>query len=376
MKRYKPIIKKEFLHILRDPKSLLIIFLMPLVMVFIYGYAISYDLNNINIAVIDNSNGELSKDFIKAFKNNGYFTIINSLGNPRENSSAMMDTYEKWLRKDKIDEIIIIPFDFDKKLKSTIQTEVNFIIDGSDSNTANIIYQYSEQILNGFISEYQGLDKILKIHTKVYFNTEVKSSFFFIPGLIAVLLLMISALLTSLSISKERESGSINLLFISPLKSVEIIVGKTIAYILVAFAVEIIILLFSRFWFGIPIRGNLLILFLFSLIYIITGLALGIFISTAAPDQKTAMLATLLATMLPSIMLSGFIFPLDSLGPVLQFFSKLIPATYFLKIIRGIVLKDASIIHLYYEGAILVFMAVFILIIATIKFSKERNKVK
>jgi ABC-2 type transport system permease protein len=349
---------------------------MPLVMVFIYGYAISYDLNNINISIINNSNGELSENFIKAFKNNGYFSILNSTDNPKEKSLGILNKYEKWLKKGKISEIIIIPSDFDKKLKSAIQTEVNFIIDGSDSNTANIIYQYSEQILNRFISEYQGLDKILKIKTKVYFNTEVKSSFFFIPGLIAVLLLMISALLTSLSISKERESGSIILLFISPLKSVEIIVGKTIAYILVAFTVEIIILLFSRFWFEIPIRGNLFVLFLFSLIYIITGLSLGIFISTAAPDQKTAMLATLLATMLPSIMLSGFIFPLESLGPVLQFFSKLIPATYFLKIIRGIVLKDASMSHLYYEGLILVIMAVFILTIATIKFSKERNKVK
>jgi len=376
MKRLKPIIRKEFAHILRDPKSLLIVFLMPLVMIFIYGYAISYDLNNINIAVVNNSKGKLSQDFINAFKNNGYFTIINSMHSVKSKSSASIPTYEQWLREGKISEIIIIPVDFDKKIKTGIPTKVNFIIDGSDSNSANIIYQYSEQILLSFINSYQGLDKILKINTKVYFNTEAKSSFFFIPGLIAVLLLMMSALLTSLSISREKESGSIELLFISPLKSFEIIIGKTIAYIFVAFAVEIIILLFSRFWFHIPIRGNLLILFIFSLIYIITGLAIGIFISTAATDQKTAMLATLLATMLPAIMLSGFIFPLDSLSPILQYISKLIPATYFLKIIRGVVLKNASVSNLYYEGFILILMAVVILGVATIKFSKERNKTK
>ncbi len=376
MKRIKPIIRKEFAHIVRDPKSLLIVFLMPLVMIFIYGYAISYDLNNINIAIVNNSKGKLSQDFINAFKNNGYFTIINSMHSGKSKSSTSIPTYEQWLREGKISEIIVIPYDFDKKIKTGIPTKVNFIIDGSDSNSANIIYQYSEQILLSFINSYQGLDKILKINTKVYFNTEAKSSFFFIPGLIAVLLLMMSALLTSLSISREKESGSIELLFISPLKSFEIIIGKTIAYIFVAFAVEIIILLFSRFWFHIPIRGNLLILFIFSLIYIITGLAIGIFISTAAADQKTAMLATLLATMLPSIMLSGFIFPLDSLSPILQYISRIIPATYFLKIIRGVVLKNASVSNLYYEGFILILMAVVILGIATVKFAKERNKTK
>ena len=372
MKRIKAVFKKEFSHIWRDPKSLLIVFLMPLVMIFIYGYAISYDLNNINIAIIDNSRSELSQELIDAFKNNGYFTVKNT----SINNSGSVELYEKWLKKGNISEIIIIPFDFSKKIRNGSQTEISYIIDGSDSNTANIIYQYSEQILNNFSNSYQGLNKILNINTKVYFNIEVKSSFFFIPGLIAILLLMISALLTSLSISRERESGSLDLLFISPLKSFEIIIGKTMAYIFVAFAVEIIILLFSRFWFGIPIRGNLFLLFGFSLIYIITGLAIGILISTIATDQKTAMLATLLATMLPSMMLSGFIFPLDSLSSILQYVSKIIPATYFLKIIRGIVLKDASITHLYFEGLILMIMSIIILTIATKKFSNERNKTK
>ncbi len=370
MKRIKAVFLKEFSHIWRDPKSLLIVFLMPLVMIFIYGYAISYDLNNINIAIIDNSHSDLSKELINAYKNNGYFTIKNSF----PNNSGSINLYEKWLKKGIISEIIIIPIDLGKKIRNLTQTGISYIIDGSDSNTANIIYQYNEQILNSFSNSYQGMNKIVDINTKVYFNIEVKSSFFFIPGLIAVLLLMISALLTSLSISRERESGSLDLLFISPLKSYEIIIGKTIAYVFVAFSVEIIILLFSRFWFGIPIRGNLFLLFLFSLIYIITGLAIGILISTIASDQKTAMLATLLATMLPSIMLSGFIFPIDSLSSILQYVSKIIPATYFLKIIRGIVLKDASIIHLYYEGLILIIMSIIILSIATKKFSNERNK--
>ncbi len=371
MKRIKAVFKKEFSHILRDPKSLLIVFLLPLVMIFIYGYAISYDLNNINTSIIDNSNSDQSKRLIDAFRNNGYFTVKGYA-----TLSSALPVFERDLKKGSIHQIIVIPPDFGRKIADMRQTDLGFIIDGSDSNTANIIVQYNEQIVSNFINQYQDLDKILKIGTKVYFNIEVKSAFFFIPGLIAVLLIMISALLTSLSIAKERESGSLDLLFISPLRSSEIIIGKTLAYVIVAFTVEAIILLFSRFWFEIPIRGDLGLLFLFSLIYIITGLSLGIMISTIASDQKTAMLATLLVTMLPSIMLSGFIFPIDSLGIVLQYVSKIVPATYFLKIIRGIVLKDATLIHLYSEAAVLLLMVILLLTVATKKFSKERNKAK
>jgi len=369
MKGIKPVVKKEILHILRDPKSLVIIFFMPVLLVFIYGYAISFDLNNINIGIIDHSNSELSRQLTGKFLHNHYFTYIP----PGDRGQSKRNMYEGMLKSGDIDEILIIPADFSAEIKQGGSSEVGFVIDGSDSNSANIIYQYNEMILFDFIDDHQNIRDIFRLNTKIYFNPELKSAHFFIPGINAILLMMISALLTSLSMSREKETGSIDLMFISPVKSHEIIIGKTVAYIFVAFAVEAVILLFSNIWFGLAIRGNLVVLFFFSLIFIFTGLSLGVMISMTAPDQKTAMLATLLATMLPSIMLSGFIFPLASMGSFLRLVSSIVPATYFLKIIRGIVMKGASFSDFILDGVILIFMSAVLILIASRKFAKMRK---
>jgi len=371
MGRIKAIVIKEFFHILRDPRSLTLVFIIPLVMIFILGYSISYDLNRVDAAVIDLSQSRLSKQLVRAFAANRIFVVhtrVQSQANVLSLTAA-----EDLLRRGKIKEIIVIPADFSRRLAADMQADIGLIIDGSDVNVANLVYQYDERIILDFIAAMKGVGQLLKLGTKVYFNPEARSQFFFIPGLVAVILLMISAMLTSLSIARERETGSIALLFISPLQSREIIVGKTIPYIVVALLDGALILLFARFWFGIPLRGSLAVLLFFALLYILAGLALGILISTTAPTQRVAMLATLLSTLLPSFLLSGFIFPLDSLSPILRAISYAVPATYFLRIIRGVILKGAALRHFLFEGFMLIALSLFLLAAATAKFNKQRR---
>ena len=374
MKRLKAVMVKEFAHILRDPASLVIVFLMPLLMMFIFGYSINYDLDHIEAGLIDYSGGDISHELIKTFANNKYFDL-RDLRDMYPGSDPVLEG-EKLLKSGDLKEIIIIPVNFSRDIQNRRSADVGIIIDGSDSNVANLVYQYNEMILLDFIAKFRELDRIIKVNTKILFNPEVKSTYFFVPGLIAILLMMISAILTSISISREKESGSIDLIFISPLKSPEIIMGKTIPYIFVALGAEVLILLSARFWFGVPFRGNLAVLLVFSLLYIITGLSMGILISTVASSQKTAMFAALLSTLLPSIMLSGFIFPLDSFAPVLQGISHIVPARYFLKIIRGVVVKGAELKHFVKEGIALVIFSVVLLTIASIKFSRNRKRAK
>jgi len=370
MNRLRAVIKKEFFHIVRDPTSLSIVFLMPVVMIFIFGYSMSFDLDSIPTGMIDYSNTLESKGLKSRFKNSRYFDVTELSPPVNKNLEG------QYLKTGEFREIVVIPRDFSIRLNKKQKTSVGFIIDGSDSNVANLVYQYNEMVLMDYISDFLNIKDLLKIKTHLYFNPEAKSTYFFIPGIVAILLLMISALLTSISITRERESGSLDLVLISPIRSAEIIIGKTIPYVAVSITACLFILLLARFWFQIPFRGNFFILMFFSLIYIVTGLALGIMISVVTPSQKAAMLAVLIVTLLPSVMLSGFIFPLDSMGIVLRWISHIVPATYFLKIIRGVVVKGASLNHFLVEGALLLLLGVFLLATAIIKFNRFREKVK
>jgi len=374
MARIKAIVIKEFYHILRDPRSLTIVFVTPIVMIFILGYSFSYDLNRIDVAVVDFSQSVFSRQLVNRFANNRIFVLHNPEGGT--SGKHQLQAAEEMLRQEKIKEIIVIPVDFSRSLTVHGQSDFGIIIDGSNANTANLVYQYNEMIVLEFIAAMKKVGQLLKLHTKIYFNPEAKSQVFFIPGQIAAILLMISAMLTSISIAKERETGSIALLFISPLKSYEIIIGKTIPYIVVALLDGVLTLLFSRFWFGIPVRGSLLVLLFFSILYIIAGLSIGILISTTAPTQKAAMLAAQILTMLPSYLLSGFIFPIDSLNPVLRGISQVIPATYFLRIIRGVILKGSELKHFLYEGLMLILLSFVLLLLASIKFARQRKAVQ
>jgi ABC-2 type transport system permease protein len=374
MRRLRAVIVKEFAHILRDPRSLSIVFVMPLFMIFIYGYAISFDLDRITAAVIDHSQTELSARLVNALAHNKYYDLTELRTIPSE--PGPLARGEEALRRGRFKELVVIPADFARNLRTGRPTELGVIIDGSDSNIASRLYQYNQLIFQDFMLDLVGERDLLRVGTQIYFNPESRSAFFFVPGLVAVLLLMVSAMLTSISIAKERERGSIDLLFISPLRSGEIIVGKTVPYVLVAFVTGSLILAFARVWFGVPFRGNVLILALFALFYVLTGLSFGILISSTAPTQRVAMIAAMLTTLLPSVMLSGFIFPVESLSPVLRFVTRVVPATYFLRIIRGVVLKGAGVGTYLTDGLILLGFSAVFLALASLRFSRLRRSVR
>lgn len=368
MRRLRAVMAKEFFHLRRDPRSLAIVFVMPLVQIFIFGYAISFDLEDIPMAAVDFDRTQPSSEILRVFERSGVF-VLKPLG-----GDGGLEDAERALRSGAVKQVVVVPAGFGQRVRQGRTAEVGLLIDGSDSNIANRVFQNSEMIVQRYTAGLRGLEDVFRVKTKVYFNPESKSVFFFVPGLVAVILLMISALITSSSISRERELGSAELLFISPLRSWEIIVGKTLPYVFVALAVGGFILLFSRFWFGVPLRGSLLVLLFFALLYVLAGVSFGILVSAVAPTQRTAMLGSLLATLLPSILLSGFIFPLDSLSPLLRSLSLVIPATHFLRIIRGVVVKGAELRHFWREGVFLAGLSFLLLALAAARFTRLRRR--
>ena len=368
MKRTLAVAGKELSHILRDPTSLTIVFLLPLVMIFLYSYALNFDLVNVQTRIIDGAQNEASRDLIRHWLAGDVYRCSVA----PERGDAALQKAERDLQDGRIHQILVIPENWNPQAPRRNESHLRFIIDGSDTNTANRIHQSNQRLLQGLGQNRPQAAE--QIHTTILHNPALRSADFFVPGLVAILLIMISALLTSLSVSREKENGSIDLLFISPLKSGEIILGKTLPYVGVSLLIEALILATAVFIFQIPFRGSLLVLMPFSLLYILTGLSLGILISTAASNQKAAMFIALLATMLPSIMLSGFIFPLVTLPLVLQVIARLVPATYFLAIIRGVGLKGSSVHHFWQEGLAMLVFTVVLVFLSTRIFSRKREK--
>lgn len=363
MRKITFIARKEVRHILRDPRSLMIAVLMPIMMTFLYGYAINLDIKNIKLAVLDLDRSFESRELQSRFFNSGYFI-------PPEGSARLSDP-EKILRAGDAHAVLIIKPGLSKALVNLQNYQLGMVIDGSDANLAAAISSYSSIVVNRFLQERIPVGTELPgvmIAPRVLYNSDLKSSHFFVPGLIAVILMMISALLTSMTIAREKETGTMEQLLTSPVTPRQIIVGKVIPYVFLALLDGILILLFAIFNFGVPFIGSILLLLFFSLIYIAAALSLGILISTIAPTQQLAMMAAQMITVLPSVMLSGYIFEIKNMPLLLQYISRLMPARYFISIIRGIMLKGSDLWVLWAEAASLIVITVVLLAVASRRF--------
>ncbi len=367
MQRIRFIALKEFYHIMRDMRSLTIIFLMPIMMTFLFGYAIDMDVNEVILAVADLDRTADSRDLVENLYASTYFT-------PPDEQVDFKDP-EQILRSSKAYAVLIIKPGFSEAMKGGEDYQLGLLVDGSDNNLAAAVQNYTTAAVNRYL-----INKLpprmtvpgVRVSYRLMYNPDLESPRFFVPGLVAILLLMISALLTSITIARERETGTMEQLLTAPVKPVEILIGKLMPYTLLAFLDGIIVLVFARFVFSIPFAGSYLLLLGFGFLYVMTALSIGIMISSLVKTQQVAMMLAFATTMLPSVMLTGFIFAIKNMPVALQVITNIVPAKFFLIVIRGIMLKGAGLDVLAMQG---VYLLIFMVILMFIAAKTFRTKV-
>ena len=375
LRRITAIMYKECLHIMRDRIALLMLIIFPVFVLFLFGFAINLDISHIRLAVFDRDQSRLSRALADTFIQSGYFDLTRRLHSIKQiNPSVDM-------REVKV--VLHVPPDFSKDIYRGRTTPVQIIIDAADNNTANIIMGYSSAIMATFsremlqellLSQAGGFPAQLPqvdLRPAVWYNPELKSSIFLIPGLIGMILMSITVVRISITIVKEREQGTIEGLLVSPLKPIELMAGKITPYIIISYISLVLILILSRFIFEVPFRGNLLTLFTLSGIFIAASLGIGLYISNVAQTAQTAWLMGFLSSILPAIILSGFIFPIASMPLPVQFFTYLFPIRYYLVILRGIILKGTGLSILYPEALTLLIFALVMITVSALRFKKK-----
>ncbi|QJP34711.1 ABC transporter permease [Nonlabens sp. Ci31] len=363
MKRFIGFIKKEFYHIFRDRRSLFILFGMPIAQILLFGFAITNEINNVDIAILDHSKDATTEEIINKISASKYFSVNQFI----EKESDI----ETIFKKGKVKAVLNFEKDFSKNLIKDHNATLQIITDATDPNTANtisnfvnaILTQYQKELNKDITIEYQIVPR-----TRMVYNPELKSVYMFVPGVMTIILMLVSAMMTSISITREKELGTMEILLVSPLKPLQVIIGKVFPYIFLSIINALVIIVLSIFIFKMPVQGSLVLLGLESILFIISALALGILISTISATQQTAMMISLMGLMLPVILLSGFIFPISSMPIPLQVISNIIPAKWFIIIIKGIMLKGVGLQYVWKETLILFGMTVFFIGLSVKKY--------
>ncbi|MCC7466989.1 MAG: ABC transporter permease [Saprospiraceae bacterium] len=367
MTRFSAFVQKEFRHILRDRRTLMILFGMPVIQVLLFGYVLTNEIKNASIAVLDPAKTEESIALTNKLVSSGYFQL--------EQNLVSQEELDRSFRSGKIKMAIVFPSDFivDPSKPSSIQ----LIGDASDPNTATSLIQYANAIIADFVQEkaqdtgMASNQLTIRTETRMRYNPEQKAVFNFVPGVMTLILMLVSAMMTSITIAREKELGTMEVLLVSPLKPVQIILGKTAPYLALTLLNALVVVLVGIYIFGMPLKGSILLLTAECVLYMFVALSLGIFISTKAKDQMTAMFISALGLMMPTMLLSGFIFPRESMPVPLQVIGSAIPATWFNPIIKGIMIKGTGLDVLWKQTAVLGGMAIFFLAVSLRNF-KDR----
>ena len=363
MNRFIGFIKKEFYHILRDPRTLIIILGIPISQLLLFGFVIRTEIKDVKIAVFDQSKDDVTNRIVNKLTSSGYFFLEEYLDDDQG--------VEAIFKKGKIKEVIVFEPGFAQKMEREGSASVQLIADASDPNIARMVTGYTQNIINSFLKEEFHAGKMpmqITPQIRMFYNEEAQSVFMFVPGLMALIMMLISAIMSSISITREKELGTLEVLLVSPLKPIQIIIGKLVPYLLIAFIDAVIIILMGNLVFGMPINGSLTLLLAECFLFIFLSLGLGILISTVAPNQLVAMFISMIGLMLPTMLLSGFIFPIENMPKVLQIVSAVMPARWFNDIVKDIMLKGAGIQYVLKETLILLGMTIFIIGLSVKKF--------
>jgi ABC-2 type transport system permease protein len=357
MKRFLGFVKKEFLHIFRDFRTLIILFGIPIVQILLFGFVVSTDLKNAQVAFLDLSKDEMTQKVSDKICSSGFFR--------RSETLLSFNDIDKVLRKNKIKAVIIFEKDFGRKLISEGKAAISIITDGSEPNMATLITNYVTAIVADFNRELAGTivtgTLLVQPEVRMFYNPSLKGHFMFVPGVITLIMILICALMTSITITREKEFGTMEVLLVSPLKPVQIILGKVLPYFILSFIDVIMILLLSWFVFGLPIKGSLILLLAESMLYILMSLSLGILISTVSKTMQQAIFISMVGMMLPTILLSGFIFPIENMAKIYGWVSAIFPPRYFIIIIKNIMIKGTGFLYVWKETLILTaFTVIFI----------------
>jgi ABC-2 type transport system permease protein len=370
MRRALAVGRKEFRQIRRDSRTLMILVFVPAFFLLLYGYALNFDIRHIALAVEDRDGTTESRTVVSAFVNSSYFDLVASVYSPRE--------AEQLLDRNTVRAVLVIPEGFGRRLQRAETAPIQVIISGDNANTATTVMGYAGSILRGVSDSLVPEIRIeappaITTEPRIWYNPELRSTLFLVPGLIAYIAMITAVASTALSIVREKEVGTIEQVQMAPIGTFSFIIGKTIPYFIISLGSAALIILASMALFGLPMRGNWLALLLALSLFLVGALATGLLISTLSDTQQVAFQIALLISLLPTIMLSGFIFPIASMPRALQIITTVVPARYFLTALRGIVLKGAPISHLLIPLAALTVYAAAMLGLASMRLAKSRE---
>ena len=376
IKRTFAIVKKEVRQLKRDIRLLAVIFSFPVLLLIMFGYAVNFDVKNIKISIYDMDKSELSRDFINSLNSSEYFNIVDFI----QSSSDVNIHLDQKVAKC----VVTIPSDFSKRINSNRNTSIQYLIDGVDANTASIIKNYMfaatakfNQKITSKILVSKGFKEFvpLSLETQFWFNPDLKTTRYLIPGLIAMILIVTAVITVALSFVREKEKGTMEQLNVSSLKTIELILGKTLPFVVIALVNAGLILLAGYIFFGVEVKGSYLLLLLTTLIFLTASTSLGIFISVLSDSQQVAFSAATFVSLLPSFILSGFVFPIDSMPVIIQVITYLTPAKYFIEILRAIILRGVGVSAFWDQIIYLLIFTTALIILASIIGKRKSESV-